>query len=65
MSRNEQAVRYNSAGHGSAAGAARLGNTARSVNMLNAVSIENFTVFKKAKFDFVSGINVLVGANAS
>jgi len=33
--------------------------------MLNTVTIENFTVFRKAKFDFVPGINVLVGANAS
>ena len=33
--------------------------------MLNTVRIENFTVFRKANFDFVPGINVLIGANAS
>jgi len=33
--------------------------------MLNRLHIENFTVFRKADFEFVPGINVLVGANAS
>lgn len=33
--------------------------------MYKSVDIENFTVFKKAHFDFVPGINVLAGANAS
>jgi predicted ATPase len=33
--------------------------------MLNRLHIENFTVFRKVDFDFVPGINVLVGANAT
>ncbi len=33
--------------------------------MIDSVTIENFTVFRNAHFDFVSGINVFVGANAS
>lgn len=33
--------------------------------MYISVDIENFTVFKNAHFDFVPGINVLMGANAS
>lgn len=33
--------------------------------MLTSLHIENFTVFRKADFKFVPGINVLVGANAS
>ena len=33
--------------------------------MYISIEIENFTVFKKARFDFVPGINVLMGANAS
>lgn len=33
--------------------------------MLNSLTIENFTVFRKAAFEFVPGINVLVGANAT
>ncbi len=33
--------------------------------MLEKLHINNFTVFRKADFDFVPGINVLVGANAT
>ena len=33
--------------------------------MLTSLSIENFTAFSKAEFEFVPGINVLLGANAS
>jgi energy-coupling factor transporter ATP-binding protein EcfA2 len=33
--------------------------------MLTTVRIENFTVFRKANLEFVPGINVLIGANAS
>jgi ABC-type transport system involved in cytochrome c biogenesis ATPase subunit len=33
--------------------------------MINSLDVENFTVFKSAHFDFVPGINVFVGANAT
>jgi len=33
--------------------------------MIEKLHIENFTAFRKAEFDFVPGINVLVGANAT
>jgi len=33
--------------------------------MINSLHVENFTVFKKADFEFVPGINVLVGANGT
>lgn len=33
--------------------------------MINSLHVENFTVFKKADFDFVPGVNVLVGGNAT
>lgn len=33
--------------------------------MISSLSIKGFTVFQNASFDFVPGINVLVGANAS
>lgn len=33
--------------------------------MFNSIDIQNFTVFKHARFEFVSGLNVLVGGNAT
>jgi len=33
--------------------------------MLNRLAIENFAAFRKAEFDFVPGINVLVGGNGT
>ena len=33
--------------------------------MHNSLTIQNFTAFKEAQFDFIEGINVFVGGNAS